>query len=439
MKNNLFPSLLLLMGFLTLCTSNAQDLKSSSSTHTRQIIDATAYQGKAFKLSAAIRKVPTNGNEKAGIFIGAWKADNSLAFFSRDIGDRPVDTQWHVYAIEGTMDKETKRLFFGASSEYNGTFYFDDFKLQVETKKGHWETIPIKNPDFEETPKSKDIWDSKNTNRVKQFTNAITDQNPFSGNHCLVVEGKGVYGQQDEYGGFVEANGLEFYYETHGEGEPLLLLHGAGQSISAFMEQIDFFSQHYKVIAVDSRGRGRSQDKKEEDFTYVEQAKDMKLFLEALKIEKVDIVGWSDGGIIGLIMAMYHPEKVNKLVAMGANINPDGLFPDRIAQHKEYLKELEAENDEKNAITIKIYEALVNRPNLTFEELKVIAAPTLIMAGDHDLIQDMHTVKMYQAIPNANLAILPGETHWLPSANPKLFNDTVWRFLSKEFKEPRRF
>lgn len=428
-----------LLLFLLTFYATAQDSISSNYAFVKQQVAISKYQNKPFRLSAAMRKLPNNNNEVVTLYA-KLRNETGKGAYIRDMGNRPLDANWHVYSIDGVMEADTEFIVFGLYCANNGTFFFDDFKLEVEVEKGEWETIAIKNPGFE-TAQEKDtpVWGSKYIGTVKQFTSAITNKNPYRGEYCLMIEGKGVYGQNDDKGGFVTANGISFYYETYGKGEPLLLLLGAGQSLGAFAEQIDFFSKHYKVIAVDSRGRGRSGDKVDEPFTYVEQAKDMKLLLEALKIEKAHVVGWSDGGIIGLIMAMRHPEKVNKLVAMAANINPDGVVAEHAEKTKELLKEMEFKNDDKDKTDIKIYRALINHPQLEYKDLGVITAPTLIMAGDHDIIKHSHTLQIYEAIPNAHLAILPGESHWFPEANAKSFNTIVFTFLSEPFRAIRRF
>lgn len=246
------------------------------------------------------------------------------------------------------------------------------------------------------------------------------------------------YGRNDHLGGFISLNGIRMYYESYGEGMPLLLIHGTGQSIDAFRFQIPYFEKNYRVIVMDCRGRGRSTDT-DEELTYVLQAADIAKLMELLHIPSAHIVGWSDGGIIGIIMAIRYPDKVSKLVTMGSNIHPEGLFPERLASHKAEYERLKAKNDPDDAMILKLYKLLAYYPTLTFEELGVITSPTLIMAGDHDVIQEMHTVKMFQSIPNAHLAILPGQTHGMPVANPDLFNQTTAQFLKAAFVKPGRY
>ncbi|MGH1387151.1 alpha/beta fold hydrolase [Kordia sp.] len=405
-----------------------------------QKVDVSAHQNKAFKFSGNIRKDFFNGNSSTYLYLtlSNGSTEDSLLLY-KSTENMPVTEDWKTFTITGKIDSTATSLLFGMLCINYGKFFFDDFKLEVQDEDGVWEEISVINPGFEDVADSNQpIWGNTNMDSNKKFSTEIITNNPKSGKYCLKIQIKGSYGGNDENGDFVDVNGVKLYYETYGKGTPLLLLHGAGQSINAFKAQIDFFSKHYKVIALDSRGRGRSTDN-DDELTYMNQAKDVKLFLDKLALDSVDIIGWSDGGIIGLIMAMKYPEKVNKLVAMGANIHPNGLFPKRLKEHKERLKSLEMDEKSKSTIDYKITKQLIYYPQLTFEELKNITSPTLIMAGDHDVITDMHTVKVFQSIPNANLAIFPGETHWFPASNYKLFNSTVFDFLQKEFKKPKRY
>ncbi|SNR97496.1 alpha/beta fold hydrolase [Dokdonia pacifica] len=435
--------LLVIFSFVMLSVTTVysqEEKRASDFAPMHQKVDISKYIGKKFRVSAHIRKETFNGNESVTIWTRINLKDSKSGVFNRDMGGIPVSKNWQKYSIEGILENENAQsLSFGLMCTENGDFFFDDFTLEIEETPENWVSIAIQNPGFEKAPEiPEQIWGDTAISKLKFYTASRTTQNPYKGTYALHIKGRGVYGQNDNQGGFIEVNGVKIYHEIYGEGEPLLLLHGAGQSIEAFKNQIDVFAKNYKVIAIDSRGRGRSTDN-EQELTYMNQTEDMRLFMEKLNINSAHIVGWSDGGIIGLIMAMKYPEKVKKLVAMGANIHPDGLFPDRLEEHKKTLKRLESQNNPDYKIYIKLYKQLINYPQLQFEELTKIIAPTLIMAGDHDVIEDVHTVKMYQAIPNAYLAILPGETHWLPRDNPTLFNTTTLDFLMKEFKEPKRY
>ncbi|EDP94458.1 hypothetical protein KAOT1_05962 [Kordia algicida OT-1] len=428
---------------MLLCCSfyvHAQELKSEYYTYITQGTDVSAHINKPYKLSANIRKEVFNGNEKVYLFMNLIDASKEGGILhSKNSHNQLVSEEWQTITIEGMIEPTAKTLAFGLMCINNGKFFFDDFKLEVQNKDGTWEKLQLQNPDFEENrDNSNAIWENQSYQSNRNFTAVITKEKSNNDNYCLLVEGKDVYGQNDDKGGFVNVNGVKLYYEIYGKGKPLLLLHGAGQSISAFRSQIDFFSKHYKVIALDSRGRGRSTDN-DDELTYVNQAKDVHDFLEKLKLDTVSIIGWSDGGIIGLIVAMKYPEKVEKLIAMAANIHPNGLLPERLQLHKKNIERLEKDEKEKDTFDYKLLKQLVYYPQLKFDDLRSITSPTLIMAGDHDLIQDMHTIKIFQAIPNANLAIFPGETHWFPEDNSKLFNTTVFDFLQKEFKKPNRY
>ncbi len=231
-----------------------------------------------------------------------------------------------------------------------------------------------------------------------------------------------------ENGKYVDINGVKLYYEVYGEGEPILMIHGNGGSFSCFENQVVEFSKHFKVVLVDCRGRGNSSYQKGVELTFELQVEDINLFLDKLNIKKTNILGWSDGGIIGLLLAIKHPETVNKLVASGANIFPDG------ALHQEELKKwtTDLENNNKNYendLAIDLNNLDINYPNLKYSDLNVIKSKTLIIAGDHDEIKSEHTLKIYESIPDAQLAILPNSTHSALIENSTLFNEIVLRFL----------
>ncbi len=135
------------------------------------------------------------------------------------------------------------------------------------------------------------------------------------------------YGSDPEAGKYENVNDIKVYYETYGEGESLLLLHGNSSSIAFFADQIPALAKHFKVIAMDSRAQGRTTDS-DQEITYALMASDVAALIDKLKLGKVNIVGWSDGGNIGLELAYAHPEKVNKVVTLGANYsNENAVAP----------------------------------------------------------------------------------------------------------------
>jgi pimeloyl-ACP methyl ester carboxylesterase len=236
-----------------------------------------------------------------------------------------------------------------------------------------------------------------------------------------------VYGSNSHCGQHVSVNGISIYVEIYGWGEPLLLLHGNLHTIAAFQHQIPFFEQQYRVIVPDCRGRGRSTDN-EDELSFHNQALDIKLLLEALQVEKAHIIGWSDGAIIGLLMAMKFPEKVQSLVACGANIRQDETALS--AKSLEVLREAHRDNV-FNGFEKKLLHLVLFHPNIAFDELKTIQCPVLVVAGDRDEILASHTVQIFESIPGAQLFIVPNATHRLPSELPGVFNEAVLRFMKK--------
>lgn len=246
------------------------------------------------------------------------------------------------------------------------------------------------------------------------------------------------YGANAAASGTFTHDGVTFYYETYGQGEPLLLVHGNGASIGSFLKQIDHFKSHYRVIAMDSREQGKSTGS-DAPITYEQMTDDLAALLDHLKTGPVDVVGWSDGGIEALLLGIRHPDKVKKLVAMAANLNPSpkAVQPAILEVVKEAVKEFppgfaETPDGKKQ---MKLINLLLKQPNIAPADLGKIAAPTLILAGDHDLIRTEHTVEIFNALPKGELGIFPNSTHAAPYNNADLFNATVERFLKEPYKK----
>ena len=234
-----------------------------------------------------------------------------------------------------------------------------------------------------------------------------------------------------------QVNGISLYYETYGSGPPVLVLHGAG----AFLETMHFFisglSDTHTVIAVDSRGQGRSTDG-DGPITYAEMGDDMIKLLDALKIRQVDVVGWSDGGIIGLDTAMKHPDRVRRLVAIGANTDTSGLDPKALApgfldeealEVRPFYEAVAPDPKHFPVLMKKIGTMISTQPHYTAADLAHIRARVLIVAGEHDLILRKHTDFIAHAIPGAKELIVPGASHAGPLEMPDKYNEIALGFL----------
>lgn len=241
-------------------------------------------------------------------------------------------------------------------------------------------------------------------------------------------------------GKFAEINNIKLYYETYGSGKPLLIIHANGADIAAMSNQIKFFSTKYKVVVADSRGHGKS-GMGTGRLTYEQMTEDINKLLEQLKLKSVYVLGWSDGGIIGLMLAINHPDKVEKLAIMGANINPQGAYDwalKFVDEQSKLVDEMIAKGDKsQNWETQKQHlDLLGKQPNIPATDLKKISVPTIVMAGDKDVIRAEHTIQIFDNIPNAHLCIFPGSTHMIPVENDRLFNRTVSNFLETPYKRP---
>jgi pimeloyl-ACP methyl ester carboxylesterase len=200
--------------------------------------------------------------------------------------------------------------------------------------------------------------------------------------------------------------------------------------MESFDLQVKEFAKKYRVIAVDTRGQGKSSEDGKL-YTYDLFAEDMNLFLEALKIKSTHIVGWSDGGNTGLIMAMNYSKKVKKLVTMGANVFIDDSVVENwiFNELNSQLTQLSSDTSYEAENRSRLIKLLLTEPKHKFEELKTIACPVLVMAGENDVIKENHTKAIANAIKKATLLIVPNETHYFPKDNATDFNAKVLDFL----------
>lgn len=222
---------------------------------------------------------------------------------------------------------------------------------------------------------------------------------------------------------------IQLHYIEKGNGEPFILLHGNGEDGTYFTSQIDYFSKFYRVIAVDTRGHGKSP-RGDAPFSIRQFAEDLYDFMTEKGIESANILGFSDGGNIALIFAANHPEKVKRLILNGANLNGKGVKPSvqipivigyRIAS----LFAAKSAEAERNAEMLGL---MVNDPDIDVNELHKITIKTLVIAGTKDMIKPKHTQKIYEALPNANIVFIPGN-HFIANKNPAAFNRAVEEFL----------
>jgi pimeloyl-ACP methyl ester carboxylesterase len=249
------------------------------------------------------------------------------------------------------------------------------------------------------------------------------------------------YGANPAAGHTFVHDGVTLYYEVYGEGDPLLVIHGNGGSIGTMAAQIDFFRTHRRVIAMDSRDQGKSGDSAG-PITYEKMTDDLAALLDHLDTGPVDVLGWSDGGIEALLMGLRHPAQVKKIAAMAANLDPstEAVYPETWAMARSMIDAIPAADKAtpQGRREVKVTSMMFDEPHIAPSALDAITAPTLVLASDHDLIRDEHTLTIYHHLPNSQLCIFPNATHMIPFDDPARFNGAVERFFQTPFVKKDR-
>jgi pimeloyl-ACP methyl ester carboxylesterase len=244
------------------------------------------------------------------------------------------------------------------------------------------------------------------------------------------------YGDNPAVGKFYDLKGFRMYTEVYGSGEPLLLIHGNNGSMRAFAQNVPFLAKHFRVILADSRSQGKSLDP-DHSLTFEMMADDFADLLNAMHVDSANVIGWSDGGINALLLAMRHPEKVKRIVATGANLWPEadafgrGVWEeDKLHYEANKNKKIAGEKERNDW---KLFLLDWEQPHISLAALQGIRCPSLIVCGDHDLIAISHTVLIYQNIPHANLWVVPNSGHGTLIEHADEFNRKCEEFFSSAF------
>jgi pimeloyl-ACP methyl ester carboxylesterase len=227
-------------------------------------------------------------------------------------------------------------------------------------------------------------------------------------------------------GGYTDINGHSTWLDERGSGsETVLLLHGGMGNSDGLLDTIgQGLAERYRLVAFDRRGHGRTADTAE-PFHYETMTDETIAVIERIGAP-VHVVGWSDGGIIGLVLARRRPDLVSKMVLIGANYHFEGMLPLDLEPDSPAIAQIVAEYVERSpdgadhvgAMMEKTLHMFVTEPTMTLDDVREITAPTLVLVGDDDVISLKHTCDLYEALPNGQLAVVPGASHALPMEKP---------------------
>jgi pimeloyl-ACP methyl ester carboxylesterase len=243
------------------------------------------------------------------------------------------------------------------------------------------------------------------------------------------------------HSGMARVNGISIYYAMYGHGSPVIFLHGGLANTDYWGNQVPAVAAHHTVILMDSRGHGRST-RDQRPYGYDLMADDVVALMDFLKIPKADIVGWSDGGILGIDLALRHKDRVGKVFAFAANTVTSGVI-DGVEKNPTFAAYIQRAGHEyaNQSSTPGEYQAFVDQiskmwaeqPNWTDAQLESIDRPVLVVDGDHDeAIKREHTEYIAATIPHAGLLILPNVSHFAFLQDPAQFNFAILHFLGDE-------
>jgi pimeloyl-ACP methyl ester carboxylesterase len=216
----------------------------------------------------------------------------------------------------------------------------------------------------------------------------------------------------------INVNDVNLYYEVYGNGMPIILVHGNGETHEIFDVLIDNLKTNYKVFAIDSRCHGKSENTA--NISYDLMAEDMIAFIKELNIDKPIFYGFSDGGIIGLLVAIKQPQLLSKLIISGANLNPDGMSKSMLIISK--ICYFITRN--------KLFKMMIQEPNITIKDLEKIEVPTYVLAGEKDAIKEEHTKLIAKNIRNSTLEIIPNENHSSYIIHSEKIYNIIKKYLS---------
>ncbi len=246
-------------------------------------------------------------------------------------------------------------------------------------------------------------------------------------------------------GEYVDIDGVNTWYDEVGGGDPLVLLHGGLCTNETWAAQIPALAESFRVIAPERRGHGHTADVPG-PITYAAMSTDTIGFLDKIVAGPAHLVGWSDGGIVGLMVAIARPDLVRKLVVIGANFDTAGVVP----EIEEMFTNMSADGDEMAmfrglyeqhspdgpdhwpVVFAKFVEMTQREPHIPTGDLARISAPTLVVVGDDDMVTIDHSATLYRTIPNSELAVIPGTSHAVATEKPELLNRVVLDFLANE-------
>ena len=384
------------------------------------------FWGQKYKLSASMKTDELDTHATPILWIDGHNSTKGTTFF-KELGSKPAEgKEWKTYSLEGLIDSNTAKIECGVMAKYNGLFYFDDVTLAIQKSDSTWETVYANN--FEQ-----DKWDLKEGSEflnISANTYFIARLEKKETNTYLKIEGAGIihFGNNEARGKFADVNGVQLYYETYGEGQPLIVLHHFEDRIESYDVNYPELMKKYRLILVDMRGQNyKTPLSKTDSLTYTAMAADINQLMEQLKIDSAHFWGVVTGAKVGLLMAKDYPKRVKKLLAYGLFIQTDStaVSPLMFKRYEERSKQID-DVFEKRLVAFLISPEANSMP---FSALTTIKTPVFLVSGDRGSVLKEHTEKIFKSLPNAQMRVLPGGSRGITQTKNDAFLSIMENFF----------
>lgn len=386
-------------------------------------IDSKGLEGLRYRAQAKMKAEIVDDSAAASLVVRIFNKEQT---FSTNISQPIRSKDWKSYTLEGRIDSNEASFILATRCDFNGNFYFDDLKVEVEVNPNQWKTVFFK--DFEDQKINPFIEGSSAGFINKKYSPIIFQENNPKKNQCLRISGKGVpnFGMNSKAGKYENVNGNRIYYEVYGVGKPLVILPYNGFGMAGYSREIEYFqNKKYKIIAIEPRNSPKNWSRGQE-ISHELMASDVNEVLKKLGIDSAYVIANDQ---VGFYLAQKYPDKVRKMAIDEFLIQEDtfAIEPGFLQMTKNNFLTVKDERV-RNSIGLQL-----NAPNIPFSDLEKIQTEILLTNVDWDgYVRLSHSMDILKHLPQSNLFVAPGG-YDVNAQNPELRLKAIENFFERPF------